>query len=158
MGNPTDWIVHLKHPLVLVGFALFILSSLLRTFFSGRKLSNAATERLMRRGMNYVFVLALIIIFAGFVISLKTTAFDSSTISEKTSPNIQQQTRGTQSPAIVSGQDVIVTYGGTQTSPKKDEPVSTIPTQPPSSVTQQTHGDQSPAINSGGDVNLNYGK
>jgi hypothetical protein len=50
MENPTPWIEHLKHPLVLFGFVLLIIAGLLKMFHAD-KLSAKGTERLMDKGL-----------------------------------------------------------------------------------------------------------
>ncbi len=70
MNNVKDWIEHLQHPLVLAGFGLFIFAVLLRPLFlNNRTLSGAASERLLRRGINFVFLLALLAMIGGMALS-----------------------------------------------------------------------------------------
>lgn len=64
MENSTDvapWIEHLKDSNVLIAFAFFLLVSLVKVFRS-EKISGKGTERLMDKGLNFVFILALLII------------------------------------------------------------------------------------------------
>jgi len=131
MDNTTEWIEHLKHPLVLAGFGLFILAMLLKPLFanSHKKLSGRATERLMSKAIKFVFILALLVIVAGFVLSLKSGV--------TTNMASQQEGNTTETTTKV---DI-------DTAQKQKTPVQ---------VKQITKGDKSPAINSSGDVEVNY--
>ncbi len=74
MNNVNNWIEHLQHPLVLAGFGLFVFAVLLKPLFlSNKKLSGAASERLLRRGINFIFILALLAVISGFALSWKAT-------------------------------------------------------------------------------------
>jgi hypothetical protein len=71
--NADNWIAHLQHPLVLAGFGLFVFALVIRPLFSSSsKLSSAATERILHRGMILLFILAIIAILAGVMLSWKT--------------------------------------------------------------------------------------
>lgn len=158
MDNVTEWIEHLKHPLVLAGFGLFILALLVKPLFSSgpSNITGAATERLMSKTINYLFILALLLIVVGFVLSLKP---NESVPLEKTAATtvIEQHTAGGKSPAII-GNDVNINDGGTLSSQKKTKakPASPPQKQSPSvNIKQTTQGDKSPAIYSSGDVSIN---
>ena len=131
MDNTTEWIEHLKHPLVLAGFGLFVIAMLLKPVFSNshKKLSGRATERLMSKSINYVFILALLVIVAGFVLSLKskvttnlatpqksnitepTTKVDLDPAKRQKTPiQVKQITKGDKSPAIISLDKVEINY------------------------------------------------
>ena len=63
MNKMDIWIEHLQHPLVFAGFGLFVFALLLRPLFlNNKKISGIGMERLLRRGMILVFVLALLAI------------------------------------------------------------------------------------------------
>ena len=69
----SKWIRHLRHPLVLVGFCLFLFFGLLREFLSSDKLSTVVAEEsaiILNKLIDYAFVLALITIPLGFILSL----------------------------------------------------------------------------------------
>lgn len=121
--DPTPWIEHIKHPLVLFGFVLLILATLLK-LFNGNKLNAAGTERLMSKGLLYTFVVAVLIIVLGLVSSFiqnKSSRAPSKISQEsqgKNSPNsvgsnvsaeqIDQKSAGDQSPNTVGAGNVDV--------------------------------------------------
>lgn len=123
MSDVTPWIEHLKHPLVLFGFVLLVLATLLKTF-KADKLSGKDTGRLMGNGLLYTFVTAVLIIVLGFVSSLvqqQAAAPPSAIIQQsegKQSPNsvgagvaaerIEQGSKGDQSPNTVGAGAVSV--------------------------------------------------
>ena len=154
MENMSNWIEHLQHPLVLIGFVLFTLTSLVR-WLKPEKLSGTATERLFGRGLNYFFILSLLVIAAGVFLNLPATAPQP----PQQSTSVTQQTEGESSPAVSSGGDVNINYGGTLETNEKQPPSKSEPDPaPPQKVEQTTQGDKSPAINSQGDANINYGQ
>ena len=70
--NVDKWITALQHPLVLAGFGLFIFAALIKPLFlNNKKLTGTATERLLVRGMNFAFALALLAIAGGLLLSWK---------------------------------------------------------------------------------------
>lgn len=121
--DPSPWIEHLKHPLVLFGFALLVLAGLLR-LFNAEKLSAKGTEQLMSKGLLYTFVVAILIIALGFVSSFMQSQANKpqTSISQeskgKNSPNsvganvavekVDQKSQGDQSPNTVGAADVSV--------------------------------------------------
>jgi len=68
------WIEHLKSPWVLAGFGVFILWLVLKylLFSEAKNLPPEATERLISRGMYYLFILAVLLIVVGFIRSWQT--------------------------------------------------------------------------------------
>jgi hypothetical protein len=123
MSDVTPWIEHLKHPLVLFGFVLLVLATLLKTF-STDKLSGEDTGLLMDKGLLYTFAVAVLIIVLGFISSLvqQQAAAPQSAITQhsegKQSPNsvgagvaaerIEQGSKGDQSPNSVGAGAVSV--------------------------------------------------
>lgn len=89
-----NWIEHLKHPLVLFGFTLLVLASLLK-LFNAEKLNTKGTERLMDKGLLYTFAVAVLIIILGFVSSLVQQQ------ASKPQSAILQYSEGQQSPNTV---------------------------------------------------------
>ena len=85
--DPNLWIEHIKHPLVLFGFVLLLLATLLK-LFNGNKLNASGTERVMSKGLLYTFVAAVLIIILGFV---------SSVLQNAPQPKVDQQSKGVQS-------------------------------------------------------------
>lgn len=69
MENAVPWIEYLKHPLVLFGFALLVLASLLKLFHSD-KLGAKGAERTMDKGLLYTFAAAVLIIVLGLLSSM----------------------------------------------------------------------------------------
>ncbi len=108
--DPTPWIAHLENPLVLFGFALFVMAGLLKLFRSD-KLSGKGTERLMDKGLSYAFVIAVLVIILGFALSLQDKA-PKTTVKQESNglqsgnrashvpsgANVDQKSTGTQSP------------------------------------------------------------
>ncbi|MGX9725755.1 MAG: hypothetical protein ACTFAK_00080 [Candidatus Electronema sp. VV] len=71
--NVDKWIEALQHPLVLAGSALFLFAALIKPLFlNNKKLSGTAMERLLHKGMNFVFALALLAIAGGLLLSWKS--------------------------------------------------------------------------------------
>ncbi len=72
--NADNWITYLQHPLVLAGFGLFIFALSIRPIFlNNGKLSNTATERLLHKGMVLLFILAVLAMISGLILSWKAT-------------------------------------------------------------------------------------
>lgn len=123
MSDITPWIEHLSDPLVLVGFAIFTLAGLVK-LFKPEKLTGKATEGLFHKGLNFVFVLALLIVIGGFaksIVQQQAAAPQSAIIQHsegKQSPNsigagvaaerIEQGSKGDQSPNSVGNATVSV--------------------------------------------------
>ncbi|MGR0480532.1 MAG: hypothetical protein ACTFAL_03780 [Candidatus Electronema sp. V4] len=71
--NVDKWIEALQHPLVLAGFGLFLFAALIKPLFlNNKKLSGTAMERLLHKGMNFAFALALLAIAGGLLLSWKS--------------------------------------------------------------------------------------
>jgi len=157
MVSIDKWIEHLQHPLVLVGFALFVVASLVR-WLKPEKLSGVAIERLFGRGLSYVFILSLIVIISGIYISLPVTGTSTQTQQQ----SIIQQTSGGSSPAISSNRNVNISYGNSskenEQEPAEKKHAELGPVAMPNVVEQTSTGDKSPVINSKGDVSISYGK
>lgn len=120
MENTEQWIEHPQHPLMLVGFALFIVASVVY-LLKPAILSSATIERLFGSGLSYVFIFSLFVIAPGTYISL----FDKTDNPERNekfpalTPKIttislqvtKQSTMGDKSPAIHSQRDVNINDG-----------------------------------------------
>lgn len=154
MGKTEQWIEYLQHPLVLVGFALFIVASVVY-LLKPAKLSGAATERLFARGLGYVFILSLFVITAGTYISLS-----GKTDNPKNQDALHtQQSHSNKSPVANSGSNTNISDD--VNAERSEKPFASTPktaTIPLQATEQNTRGDKSPAINSQGDVNINYGQ
>lgn len=174
MENTSDGIEYLQNPLVLIGFVIFLFVGLFKLIRSD-KITGRASAALFNKALNYLFVLALLIVLAGFglnfyqsykeqpsfIPSSNNNANENPSNDETATPTATQpsniteiSTQGEQSPAINSGSDVNINYGDTL-SDKNTNPNNEAKTAAPAKL--ETQGEQSPAINSGGDVNINYG-
>ena len=106
MDNLGDWLEHLKHPMVLAGFVLFVLVGLLKMFMGSKDLS-ATNERILHKGMNFVFILGVLIIVGGFAYSI-VNAPPAPVSSAAAAP----LTTGDQSPVVSGSQgDVNINFG-----------------------------------------------
>ncbi len=163
----TEWIEHLKHPMVLAGFGLFVFAMVLKPILSSfsDQLSETAIERLIHKSITYVFILALVVIAGGIVLSFnpfepdpETKSLQDNTAKTTNANSIEQHTSGDKSPAI-TGKDVQLNYAGVLSSQKKtkqsniESPTKQIQ---PVQIHQTTQGNQSAAIHSSGDVSINY--
>jgi hypothetical protein len=168
MNNMNDWITHLRHPLVLAGFGLFLFALIINTLLlSSKKLTGTAVERLLHKGMILLFILAAMAVAGGITLNWKDTNAGKEVAQQNPSSKtavvtVEQATQGEKSPAINSGKDVHVNYGGAASGAKKaagkTDAVAQEQKAVPVQVKQETKGEQSPAINAQGDVEINYGK
>ncbi len=110
MSDLSAWAEHLKEPLVLVGFALMLFVGIITTLLKNKiiHLSKTASERILKQGLLYGFILGIIVIVLGFVLAFKKTIKEEN--GQTDSVNIEQKTKGDQSPAIVSDGDVNITF------------------------------------------------
>ena len=110
MDNLGDWLEHLKHPMVLAGFVLFVLVGLLKMFMGSKDLS-ATNERILHKGMNFVFILGVLIIVGGFAYSIMRDPASPPTATANAG-NAPVNTTGAQSPVITGSQgDVNINFG-----------------------------------------------
>ena len=141
-----------KEPLVLVGFVIMLFVGLIKALINKDiiRISKAASERLINRGLLYTFIIAIVVAVCGFGLSFIKLSKDGT---EKPD-SIVQQTEGAQSPAVVTkgkNADVKIQYG----EPAKDQSSnlpddekkksSTGPDSPQSSsshIEQRTEGKQ----------------
>ena len=132
--NVDKWIEALQHPLVLAGFGLFLFAALIKPLFlNNEKLSGTAMERLLHKGMNFAFALALLAIAGGLLLSWKPNAAGGEINfililavlaaavslllnwkSNSSAKDIVKSLTGDQSPAIEAGGNVTVNYGLTR--------------------------------------------
>lgn len=104
MIDAKPWIENLNNPLVLVGFGLFVFATLITVLIKKRKNISA----IARSFIGMTFVLALITVLGGLWIAVNKSGLKQP---EQQPSNIQQQTVGSQSPAVNSGKDVNIQYG-----------------------------------------------
>ena len=158
--NMDVWIAHLKHPMVLAGFALFVLVILLKPVFSNshNKLSGRGTERLMSKALNYIFIIAILVIAIGFVLSLNKEGALSD-FSKQPANRVEQTASGEGATAIQAGRDATINQGGTvsKTTRQANASVGSKEKQQnlPTTIIQKATGKDSTAISAGGDVNVN---
>lgn len=165
MNNIQLWITHLHHPLVLAGFGLFLFALIIKPLFlNNSKLTGTATERLLRRAMILLFLLAAMAVAGGIALSWKSSKGEEiapQNSGDKTAAaTVEQATQGTKSPTINSGKDARINYGSTSSGQKQAADKPDAGTQErqavPSQVKQTTQGEKSPAINAQGNVEVNY--
>lgn len=65
MGATNVW-EYLDNIWILAGFVLIVFAGLLKSI-SGKKFSDPSVEKLMHKGINYLFILGLVSIIMGFV-------------------------------------------------------------------------------------------
>ncbi len=165
-----DWIVHLKNPLVFMGFVMMLFTGLVNTLLKNRKLqfSKETTEKLLKRCFTYAFILGIIILISGFFTAYNKVSKEKR---DKYTEIIDQTTTDDQSPAIMTkgeGSSVNLTYDtpfkeNKPQSISKSEKIERKTTEkkgsvPPVNIKQNTSGDKSPAIISDGDVTIEFGK
>ena len=129
--NVDKWIEALQHPLVLAGFGLFLFAALIKPLFlNNEKLSGTAMERLLHKGMNFAFALALLAIAGGLLLSWKPNAAGGEINfililavlaaavslllnwkSNSSAKDIVKSLTGNQSPVIEAKADVSISYG-----------------------------------------------
>ncbi len=160
----SKWIEHLNEPLVLVGFAVMIITGIMGALLKKDifHLTKTASEKVIRQVLKYAFILGLIVIVLGFALAYKREPGK-----EVTGPKEQIKigTKGEQSPGVISkGGKVEIMYGETtkkeedskaksdDSGKKEDKNVSSS-----SNIELKTEGGQSPAV-VGGDVKIHYDK
>lgn len=115
--NVDKWIGALQHPLVLAGFGLFLFASLIKPLFlNNKKLTGTAMERLLVRGMNFAFVLALLAVAGGLLLSWKSSGKASADEGKGTKP-AAERSEGNQPISVNNtgpGTIVVSAYGLTK--------------------------------------------
>lgn len=153
----TPWIENLTHPLVLFGFVLFIFAGLLK-LFKAEKVNGKETSKLLNKGLNFTFVLGLLIIVATlFKDSLPIFVQQAaSTPSTTEQPATTQQTiKDTQAGGVAINAGGTVNYnagGGSLATQTATQPTSEASA--PTPVKQHIEGNSGIAINAGGDANV----
>lgn len=99
ISDLTAWAKYLSNPLVLVGFVMMLFTSIPITLMNKNvfRLSQPASERILKKMLYCIFVLVLVAETFSFLYAFKS----DSIISEKTT--ITQETKGKQSPNIITG-------------------------------------------------------
>ncbi len=152
MSDVTPWIEHLSNPLVLVGFAVFTLAGLVK-LFKPEKLSGAATAGLFHKGLNFVFVLGLLIVIGGFVNSFVEKLPTAEATKTATSPANTQSISGNTGTAVMGGGNVNYNQGTGTLSQQSRETA-----QPPANLQQRIENNSGTAVMSGNDANVQQKK
>lgn len=122
MKDLSQWIEHLKEPLVLIGFVVMLFTRIISALLKKGiiRLSQKGTERLLSNALMYAFIIFLMATAFAFYKSISSKAKERQAI--KPAP-VNEQTRkdeakpatpqkNIQSPHdIQSGRDVIINYG-----------------------------------------------
>lgn len=163
MNTPKEWIKHLQHPLVLAGFALFIMLEIFQMFFRDSlavRLSGTALETLLGRGMAFAFILALVSVIGGIALSFKKGS-DEKHDSGAAGNGACLITKGRESPAVKAGDNVTISYGGAVCGQKKaaaaDVKKKKADEQRGGDLLK-SEGERSPAVKAEGDVEIKYEK
>lgn len=153
MNNITPWIEHLSNPWILIGFTLFMMAGVIK-LFKAEKLTGSATAGLFHKGLNFIFILGILVVILSFANSYFQVPAD--TTATPPHSEVTQSTFGADSPAINSGGGVNLNFGNSPLSHQKQ--VAPSPNQEvlPAKIQQQTQGGNSPAVNSSGGVNVQY--
>ncbi|WGZ95994.1 MAG: hypothetical protein QJT81_08440 [Candidatus Thiothrix putei] len=154
MANVTPWIEHLSNPLVLVGFAVFTLAGLVK-LFKPEKLSGKETAGLFHKGLNFVFVLGLLVVILGFTNSFMEkwqTVEAAKPI--PTPPIIKQSISNSSGLNGQAGRDLNLNQGGGTLSQQTNLNPSTMPESPVPNVEQQIDGSSGVNGQGGRDTNI----
>jgi hypothetical protein len=134
MADVTPWIEHLNNPLVLVGFALFTLAGLVK-LFKPEKLTGKATEGLFHKGLNFAFVLGLLVVIGGFANSFMQMETAKAEQPAAPPPVIKQTIDGSNGVQGQAGRDLGINQGNGTFSHQVGQ--SPTPTTPPANVEQE---------------------
>jgi hypothetical protein len=166
MNEVSVWIEHLRHPLVLAGFGLFVFALIIKPLFlSSKQLNGTAVERLLHKAMILLFILAAMAVAGGLALNWKDANAGKEVAQQNSggktaAATVEQVTGGDKSPVINSGENARINYGGAASGAKKPAKKADARAQEqqpaPAQVKQETKGEKSPAINSKGNVEINY--
>ena len=134
----TPWISYLSDPLILAGFALFLLVGLVKLFKTD-KLTRAATRDLISKGLTFVFILGLLIVVLGF--GIKWEALQNERLQvQRLESRTEQVMTGVSGTSVQSGRDSSVNVGdGTLSQLITADNSDTIPS-PVSQKMENTNG------------------
>lgn len=152
MSDVTPWIEHLSNPLVLVGFAVFTLAGLVK-LFKPEKLNGKETAGLFHKGLNFVFVLGLLVVVLGFANSFMEKWQTAEAAKSATVPPNTQTISGNTGTAVMGGGDVNYNQGSGTLSQQSRE---TAP--PPANLQQHIENNSGTAVMSGSDANVQQKK
>lgn len=153
MSDVTPWIEHLSNPLVLVGFAVFTLAGLVK-LFKPEKLSGVATAGLFHKGLNFVFVLGLLVVILGFANSfMEKLQTAEASKPDPAPPTIKQSITNSSGMNGQAGRDLNLNQGsGTLSQQTNRNPSATE--QPAANVEQQIDGSDGVTGQGGRDTNI----
>lgn len=153
MSDVTPWINHLTDPLVLIGFTVFTLAGLVK-LFNPEKLSGKATAGLFHKGLNFAFVLGLLIVILGFANSFmaKWQAIET-TKPMPIAPTIKQSITHSSGVNGQAGRDLNLNQGGGTLSQQTHHNPATPATLPVTTIEQQI--DSSSGVNGQGGRDTN---
>lgn len=123
---------------VLAGLVLVVFTGLLKLLL-GQKLENPAIEKLMHKGVNYLFILGLVSIALGFVVPESKNTKNS---------EINQTISNSSGSAINAARDINLNSSSSSASDRSHQDYS-------SRVNQQIKDNSGIAINAGRDVSTN---
>ena len=154
MSDVTPWIEHLSNPLALVGFAVFTLAGLVKLFKS-EKLNGKETAGLFHKGLNFVFVLGLLIVIGGFANSFTEKLQTAEAAKPIPTPLIVKQSI-TDSKGVngQAGRDMNLNEGGGTLSQQINSKPSAAPEPPAANVEQQIEGSSGANGQGGRDTNI----
>lgn len=153
MADVTPWIEHLSNPLVLVGFAVFTLAGLVKLFKS-EKLSGKATEGLFHKGLNFVFVLGLLIVIGGFASSFMQMQTAVAAKPAAAPPTIKQSITHSSGVNGQTGRDLNLNQGSGTLSQQSNRNPSAAPEPSAANVEQQIDGSSGVNGQGGRDTNI----
>ena len=154
MSDVTPWIEHLSNPLVLVGFAVFTLAGLVK-LFKPEKLNGKETAGLFHKGLNFVFVLGLLIVIGGFANSFVEkwqTVEAAKPI--PTPPAVKQSITNSRGVNGQAGRDINLNQGGGTLSQQTNRTPSTTHEPLAANVEQQIDGSSGVNGQGGRDTNI----
>ncbi len=154
MSEVTPWIEHLSNPLVLVGFAVFTLAGLVK-LFKPEKLNGKETAGLFHKGLNFVFVLGLLIVILGFANSFMEklqTAEAAKPI--PTPPAVKQSITNSSGVNGQAGRDLNLNQGSGTLSQQTTRNPSAMTESPAPNVEQQIDGSNGVNGQGGRDTNI----
>lgn len=154
MQDYTDWIEHLSHPLVLIGFILLLFTALFKAI-NLNKLTRKSNELILKIILISMILISILGISLGAITLLGLESKKHISDDNVNTISIEQKTIGDRSPSIISNSNVSINYGNKLETNEKNKNISKKSVIY-NSIQQDTQGIQSPTIKSGDEVNINY--
>ena len=154
MSDVTPWIDHLTDPLVLIGFTVFTLAGLVK-LFNPEKLNGKATAGLFHKGLNFVFVLGLLIVIGGFANSFMAK-WQAVEVAKPipTPPTVKQGINDSNGVNGQAGRDLNLNQGNGTLSQQTNRSAPATTPAPAANVEQQINRSTGVNGQSGRDANL----